>query len=625
MESLKSNLNEKQVEAAFYGNGPLLIAAGAGSGKTKTLTTRVIHLLHQGIPAEHVIAITFTNKAAKEMEERVAKSLAQIANHSEFPISDSRLALRNMPFIGTFHALGARILRKECARLGRGPNYTIYDSDDSARVIRQAIKRLNIKKTGFGPALFKNTISNIKDEVYPEEKINSLLEGDEKDRMTALIYGEYEKVLKENNAFDFDDLIEKPVRLFANNPDILKKYQEKFSHILVDEYQDINNAQYLFIKFLASAHRNLSVVGDDSQAIYAFRGANFRNFLNFEKDWPNAKIVLLEENYRSASNIIEAASALIGNNKLQKQKNLWTRNPAGSVVKILEHRNPEDEAQRVVGTIAESFEPTNTTPTGSGISSPSLLKITAILYRTNAQSRPIEQALIERNIQYQIFGGIRFYDRKEIKDIVAGLRYAVNPQDAVSLERLDKNFLKKQYLTLKEKLPEAGVTLGPGELVQFIVKTTNYFEYLVKNFPNATERIQNVHELLRFASSFTQVADFLERVSLAASADLVGEKANTPAWVHLMTVHSAKGLEFDKVFIIGANEGLLPHQMSYQTSDEIEEERRLMYVAMTRAKKELTLSFYDIPSRFLYEIPGHLVEFSGEKSLDDEERWISLD
>lgn len=597
MNPLEANLNEKQAEAAFYEGGPLLIAAGAGSGKTKTLTTRVLHLLTKGIPAEKIIAITFTNKAAKEMEERIRAKLPFESMHS-------------LPFIGTFHALGARILRKECARLGRGPNYTIYDSDDSARVVRLAIKALNIKKTGLGPALFKHAISNIKDEVYSEEKINSLLEGDEKERMTALIYREYEKILKENNAFDFDDLIEKPVRLFAGHPDLLAKYQEKFSHILVDEYQDINNAQYLFIKFLASAYRNLSVVGDDSQAIYAFRGANFRNFLNFEKDWPNAKIVLLEENYRSASNIIEAASALIGNNKLQKQKNLWTQNPAGSVVKILEHRTPEEEAQRVVGAIAQSLDRSKTT---------------AILYRTNAQSRPIEQALIERNIPYQIFGGIRFYDRKEIKDIVAGLRYAVNPQDAVSLERLDKNFLKKQYLELKEKLPEAGATLNPGELVHFIVKTTNYFEYLMKNHPNATERIQNVHELLRFASSFTQVSDFLERISLAASADLVGEKANTPAPVHLMTVHSAKGLEFDKVFIIGANEGLLPHQMSYQTSDEIEEERRLMYVAMTRAKKELTLSFYDIPSRFLYEIPGHLVEFSGNKSLDDEERWIELE
>lgn len=607
-----SNLNDKQAEAAFYEGGPLLIAAGAGSGKTKTLTTRVIYLLSKGIPANEIIAITFTNKAAREMEERITAKLPGVS-------------ARALPFIGTFHSLGARILRKECVRLGRGPNYSIYDSDDSLRVVRQALKGLSLKKTGLSPALFKNAISNIKDEVYPEEKINSLFEGDEKDRMIALIYREYEKTLRENNAFDFDDLIEKPVRLFADCPDMLKKYQEKFNHILVDEYQDINNAQYLFIKFLASAHKNLSVVGDDSQAIYAFRGANFRNFLNFEKDWPNAKIVLLEENYRSASNIIEAASALIGNNKLQKQKNLWTRNPAGAVVKILEHRNPEDEAQCVVGMIAHSFDRDNTTPTDFGISARSPLKTTAILYRTNAQSRPIEQALIERNIPYQIFGGIRFYDRKEIKDIVAGLRYAVNPQDAVSLERLNKNFLKKQYLVLKEKLPEAGAALNPGELVQFIVKTTNYFEYLVKNYPNATERIQNVHELLRFASSFTQISEFLERVSLAQSADLVGEKANTPAWVHLMTMHSAKGLEFDNVFIAGANEGLLPHQMAYQTSDEIEEERRLMYVAMTRAKKELTLSFYDIPSRFLYELPGHLIEFSGAKSLDDEERWISLD
>lgn len=606
MTNSHPNLNERQNEAAFYKGGPILIAAGAGSGKTKTLTTRLANLLNQGISPEHIIAITFTNKAAREMEERVAKSIEQIA-------------VSGMPFIGTFHSLGSRILRKECHNLSRTPFFTIYDNDDSGKLIRQILKKMNLaqaakKEHGLGPAMFERKISDIKNEVMTENSVQEFLrDGDEKEKLQILIYKEYENALRENNAFDFDDLIEKPVRLFQEYPLILEKYRDQFRYILVDEYQDINNAQYLFIKLLALQHQNLSVVGDDSQAIYSFRGANFRNFLNFERDWPNAKIVLLEENYRSSSNIIHAASAVIANNKLQKIKQLWTRNEPGENIKITEHRTPEDEASCAVKNIS-SIKKENK---GASI---------AILYRTNAQSRAIEQALIEYNIPYRIFGGVRFYDRKEIKDIVACLRYAVNPKDTVSLDRISKSFLKKPYLELKEKLPLAGNSSNPAELIAQILAITKYFETLAKNYTNALDRIQNIQELIRFGEKFTNLSFFLEQVSLTQSADVPGGhpfKSESP--INLMTIHLAKGLEFDSVFLVGASEGLLPHQMSYSTDDDIEEERRLMYVAMTRAKKDLRISFYDIPSRFLSEIPAELTEFAGRKTFDDEERWINID
>ena len=634
MTNSHPDLNERQNEAAFYKGGPILIAAGAGSGKTKTLTTRLANLLSQGINPEHIIAITFTNKAAKEMGDRVAKSIEgmeRIANGQvqevgalsigspPFAPNHLPLAINSLPFIGTFHSLGSRILRKECHNLSRTPFFTIYDNDDSGKLIRQILKKMNLsqaakKEHGLGPAMFERKISEIKNEVMTESSIQELSrDGDEKEKLHALVYQEYENALRENNAFDFDDLIEKPVRLFQEYPLILEKYRDQFRYILVDEYQDINNAQYLFIKLLALQHQNLSVVGDDSQAIYSFRGANFRNFLNFERDWPNAKIVLLEENYRSSSNIISAASAVIANNKLQKIKQLWTQNDPGENIKITEHRNPEEEANCAVKNIAS-------------IKKENRAASIAILYRTNAQSRAIEQALIEYNIPYRIFGGVRFYDRKEIRDIVACLRYAVNPKDTVSLDRISKSFLKKPYLELKEKLPLAGNNSRPAELIAQILAITKYFETLAKNYTNALDRIQNIQELIRFGEKFTNLSFFLEQVSLTQSADVPGGqpfKSESP--INLMTIHLAKGLEFDSVFLTGACEGLLPHQMSYSTDDDIEEERRLMYVAMTRAKKDLRISFYDIPSRFLSEIPAELTEFAGAKTFDDEERWIALD
>ncbi len=573
------NLNLAQQEAVEHIDGPLLIAAGAGSGKTKTLTTRLAKLIEKGVRPENVVAITFTNKAAKEMADRVA--------------------IYPSPFIGTFHSFCARILKNEAELVNRTPNYTIFDDDDSLSLLKKVMKALDISKDRYNPLALHSKIAKIKSE---------LLEPEEFDKTAALVFQKYEAELVKNNAFDFDDLIEKVVRIFENHPKILEKYQNQFTHVLVDEYQDINTAQYRFIKLLAQKHQNLSVVGDDQQAIYSFRGADFRNFLNFGKDWPSAKIVKLEQNYRSSGNIITAASSVIQNNQLQTPKTLWTKNALGEPISVVKTSDPEQEATFIAGRLYD------TKPDSA-----------AILYRTNAQSRSIEQALIAADIPYKIFGGLKFYERKEIKDLIAGLRLASNPQDSISAERLIKNFDKKTAGHLIQELPRLGKNLGILELLNFFITNTNYLDYLERNYKNHLERSENVNELIRFAGEFKTLNEFLERVSLLQSAD-----APTKSTIHdsrftmpvnLMTVHLAKGLEFNNVFVTGCLEGLMPHQMSYGSMDELEEERRLMYVAMTRARNKLYLTFSGTPSRFLYEIPPELTEFtdldSGKGQLPD--------
>lgn len=592
-------LNKKQREAVNSPKGPLLIAAGAGSGKTKTLTGRLMYFLENGARPEEIIAITFTNKAAQEMAGRIANGNLQTANG-------------HLPFIGTFHSLGARILKKESHFFKRTPQFTIFDQDDALSIVKQMLKRFSHSKE-FGPGLIRHYISKVKDELVPPEELeiaNPVLS-----RLLKTFFDEYELQLQNSNAFDFDDLIEKPVRLFRQNPKILENYQNRFKYILVDEFQDTNTSQYQLVKLLASKHKNISAVGDDQQSIYGFRGSDFRNFLNFENDWPEAKIVLLEENYRSTKNIISAASAVIQNNKYQKHKDLWTKNETGLPVKIIEHEDEAAEAEWIASEIQSSK-----------IKNQNLSL--AILYRTNAQSRPIEQALIERNIAYKIFGGVRFYERKEIKDIVAGLRFALNAKDAISGERLEKNFSKKLSNELRNELPKKS-QLPPVDLIAYMLTAANYFEYLAKNYPNAQERIENIKELIGFASQYADLSEFLEKVALLQPTDMAN--SSSPFVVNLMTIHIAKGLEFDIVFVAGCNEGLLPHQMSYKTQEEIEEERRLMYVAMTRAKKELNLSFFNLASRFLYEIPPEFIEFKSfvnphnNEFVDNENRYISLD
>ena len=619
MNPLYQNLNKEQIEAVDYPvdcpEGPILIIAGAGSGKTKVLTSRLMAILKSGISPDSVIAITFTNKAAEEMRNRIM--------NNELGIMDKKSIIHNSPFVGTFHSFGARILKKEARSVGRAANFSIFDEDDAMKVVKNIVKNANLPAGGksLSPAVLRREFSRIKNELADIEYENET---------TKYFFKEYESALAENNAFDFDDLIEKPARLFLENKDILEKYQNQFQHILVDEFQDTNIAQYFLIKLLAEKHKNLSVVGDDAQSIYKFRGSDYRNFLNFENDWPKTKVVLLERNYRSSGNIIAAASALIKNNKFQKRKNLWTENSDGELVKVIEFQNEDEEGQWIADRISRIMNKelgirNNKTHNSSFIIPHSI----AILYRTNAQSRAIESALIEKGIAYRIFGGIKFYERKEIKDILAGLRWAANPNDSVSLERLKNNLLKAQFKVIYEGLPGLADRLKPTELIDFFLETTNYSSQLKKEYLNYTERFENIQELVHFASSFDNLSDFLERVSLFQSADAVKNSqkqgVNKSAAINLMTIHLAKGLEFEAIFIAGCNEGLIPHQMSYYRDEEIEEERRLMYVAMTRAKKELFISFYNMPSRFLYELPPELIEFTGEHALDDEERYITVD
>ncbi|HOF50297.1 MAG TPA: 3'-5' exonuclease [Candidatus Colwellbacteria bacterium] len=577
MPIIPQNLNDRQLEAATAGDGPLLITAGAGSGKTKTLTQRLAFLLEKGVPAEQIVAITFTNKAAEEIKRRVYPEIKS----------------RGLPFLGTFHSLGAKILRQEPS-FGRTRGYVIFDDDDSSRLVKNIIKSLDLDKERFPGASFVGKISKIKSELLQPEDLG--------DDLALKIFEKYEAGLAEENAFDFDDLIEKTVRLFRESPDVLREYRRRFRHILVDEYQDINQSQYELVRLLASEHRNLSVVGDDCQSIYSFRGSDFRNFLNFEKDWPEAKIVTLDQNYRSTKNIIAAAGGVIGHNTLQRPKNLWTENPEGDLVHVFGAYNAEDEAEWLSEKIIGLGNYENT----------------AVLFRTNAQSRPIEQYFIYNQIPYQIYGGLKFYERKEIKDIVACLRYGFNPKDSISRERIETSFNRKPAAELVERLPEMAVSLSPAELIGFVLQTTDYPVFLATKFKNSEERMENIGELVNFAAGSNSLEELLEKVSLFQATDEMKATGERPG-VKMMTIHLSKGLEFQNVFVCGANEGILPHQRSLVSQDELEEERRLMYVAMTRAKEKLFLSFFSFPSRFLYEIPPELVEFDGIKPETDED------
>jgi len=515
----------------------------------------------------------------------------------------SHVAFGYSLFVGTFHSLGARILKEESRLTGRTKNFTIFDDEDSLSLIKEIMKDMNLAKERFNPFAVANKISKIKNEVLDLEELEP---ENNYEKIILAVFKKYEEALARNNAFDFDDLIEKTARLFQNDPEILKKYQNRWRHILVDEYQDVNTSQYLLVKMLSEKHQNLFVIGDDAQSIYSFRGSDFRNFLNFEKDWPAAEVIKLEENYRSTPNIIQAASSLIKNNKLQKPKELWTKNPAGNSIQIISYSGRDEEAAGIAEKITALLQ--------SGETLPQI----AILYRTNAQSRAVEQALIQSQIAYEIFGGLKFYNRKEIKDIVAGLRYAFNPKDEISAERIIKTFNKKEKEILLAELPRLAGKISLSELIGFFLENSGYWEHLEKYCKNPEERRENIKELISFAGRFADPQDFLEQVALMSTLD--GRPKIQENAVKLMTIHMAKGLEFNNVFIAGASEGVLPHERSIADNDELEEERRLMYVAMTRAKQNLFISFYDLPSRFLGELPGDLVEFRQVKNYGEENR-----
>jgi len=588
---LSHDLNPNQLEAVKYGNGPLLITAGAGSGKTKTLTNRLAHLLSQGIPGKQIVAITFTNKAAEEMKRRTFAMLARPLSDTNVPVDTN-----NLPFIGTFHAFGAKILRHESSAYGRTGSFTIFDENDAIKIVKKILKEGDFDKIKYPFGSVRRSISRAKDE----------LSNDFTDEQIGYIYDRYEIELQKHNAFDFSDLIEKPTRLFLSFPEKLFNYQSYFRYFLVDEYQDINVAEYQLIKLLSSKEKNISVVGDDHQSIYSFRSADLRNFLNFERDFPGAKVIVLDQNYRSTKNIITASAAVINNNKYQRPKTLWTQNREGEPVKVYGFTSAEEEADWLAQNISDTGH-------------------TAILYRTNAQSRPIEQSLVFHSVPYFIYGGLKFYDRKEIKDIISALRYAVNPADELSKERMLKEFKKTRVRPIIDSLPDMATNLSPVEFIGYLLKETNYTDSL-RSDRNFEDRMENIGELITFASSFQTVAELVERVSLLESTDqpktgrVSTSQTNTP--LRLMTIHMAKGLEFESVFLAGASESILPHSRSIFKAESVEEERRLMYVAMTRAKKELSISFFKNASRFLYEIPPDLVMFNNSKQKNSDTIYL---
>ncbi len=651
MENYLQLLNEAQQKPTIHKDGPLMVIAGAGSGKTRVLTYRIAYLMQQGVDAFSILALTFTNKAAREMKLRIA----QIVGESE---------AKNL-WMGTFHSVFARILRSEADRLGYPSSFTIYDTQDSERLISSIIKELNLDKDLYKVKQIRARISSFKNSLITVSAYYNnpeLVEADRESKRPEMgtIYKEYVDRCFKAGAMDFDDLLLKTNELLNRFPDVLAKYQERFRYILVDEYQDTNHSQYLIVRALADRYQNICVVGDDAQSIYAFRGANIENILNFQRDYPDAEVYRLEQNYRSSGSIVQAANAVITHNKNRLEKNVWTANPKGH--KIIIHRSPTDgeEGRYVAGNI---FERAMQSQLG--------YEDFAILYRTNAQSRAMEDSLRKRNIPYRVYGGVSFYQRKEIKDVLAYLRLLINPNDEESLKRvinypmrgigqttLDKLIVatKTHECTLYEVLSQvqelplninAGTrtklmnfytmiesfktqldTLNAFEMADLVTKKVGLVNELKKEgTPEAITRVENIEELLNGIKDFVDgqrelvdatgsLVEFLEDVALATDFD--NETKDQKA-VSLMTIHLAKGLEFPNVYIVGLEEDLFPSAMSVNTRAELEEERRLFYVALTRAEKRVTLTYtlsryrwgkiIDAePSRFLTELDESCVD-----------------
>ncbi len=640
---LFKELNPAQADAVQTTSGPLLILAGAGSGKTKTLTHRIAYLIaNEKIWPNEILAVTFTNKAAREMRERLGALLGQDGAQRGF-----------MPWMGTFHGICVRLLRQDGAAIGISSNYVIYDEDDRQGLIKQAMKELSIGDKQIKPRAVSSIISNAKNElVSPEDFETRASYPFQKD--VARIYSRYEKLRKEAGALDFDDLLIETVRLFNEQPDIRKKWRSQFKHILIDEYQDTNAAQYTIVKSLVNDSRNICVVGDDWQSIYSWRGADFTNILNFERDFPGAKIVKLEQNYRSTGAILEAAHSVITKNLQRTDKKLWTAEPAGAPVQVHGVYDESEEAYAVASRIGAQVS-IGARQYGDF----------AVLYRTNAQSYTLERALLQQHIPYQIIGGIRFYDRKEIKDVIAYLRLLYQPNDRMSFSRIVnvptrgigttslEKFLtwqaasgmdlvsalvnveqtsslmpraKTAFAVLGETLRtlQANIEAGmpPSELIDLLIAKTGYREYILDGTPQAEEREANLGSLLSDAKSFISVPDFLEEVALMSSADT----DSTEQKVTLMTLHAAKGLEFPVVFMVGMEEGIFPNSRVQDDGPAaLEEERRLCYVGMTRARQELHLTYaqsrlqfgqrgYNMPSRFLADM-GHEVAMTPAPSF----------
>lgn len=627
------NLNDKQREAVYTTEGPVLILAGAGSGKTTVLINRVAYLIGaKNVHPSRILAITFTNKAAAELKSRLDSILG----------GDGE-----MVWASTFHSLCVRILRRDIEKLGYPSSFNIFDRADQLTVVKECLKDLNLDDKTYPPKAVLSNISRAKDELMTPEDFQREFAGDFRLSKVAQIYKLYREKLKKYGSLDFDDIIMLTVQLFEENPDVLKFYQNRFQYIMVDEYQDTNHAQYRLVSLLAEAHNNLCVVGDDDQSIYKFRGANIENILSFEKQYKNAKVIKLEENYRSTQNILDAANNVIKNNTGRKGKNLWTSRGKGDKIKLIKAQNEHDEGQQIADTITSMI-------TNDGYAYNDF----AILYRTNAQSRVIENMLLRNAVPYRVLGGLRFFDRKEIKDVISYMKILNNPDDNVSLKRIinepkrgigKKSVEDTELLSAHDNISMFKVCenstgnlkkfadmineirskeLNISGLVEEIIDKTGYLQALInENTVESSTRIDNIKELITDAMEYEKseespsLAGYLEKISLIADVDNYDETQDV---VVLMTLHSAKGLEFPVVFIAGMEEGIFPSFQSILSNDELEEERRLCYVGITRAKKVLyiTNSFsrsiygstsYNQPSRFLAEIPSEIIE--GEQSV----------
>lgn len=636
---LLAGLNPAQREAVLTLEGPLLVVAGAGSGKTRVLTYRIAQLVASGVRPSRILAVTFTNKAAAEMRQRVG-DLVKGAEGS---------------WISTFHSTCVRILRSHGERIGLPNNYVIYDSSDQLTTMRRALRELNLDPKKFVPQRVLGKISRAKNELVEPGDYIGENSGDLLARTEAQIYATYQKILRQNGALDFDDLLVEAVRLLREDPEVLSAYQERFQYLLIDEYQDTNHAQYELAKLLAASHHNICAVGDADQSIYSWRGADIRNILRFQEDYPEAKVVLLEQNYRSTKTILEAANAVITNNLLRQKKKLWTANPQGEPIQLYEAQDERDEALFIASQIQKLGRP---------------YRDFVVLYRTNAQSRALEEALSWRNIPFRLLGSMSFYDRKEIKDVLAYLRVIYNPHDSISLGRIINvprrgigettwqrlvDYAERHEISpwqalclLAEELPpqelidvlkarrslllefqkllasfmEAAGELSVDELLNLVLEDTGYLEELAQGNPlEAETRIQNVQELFTVIKHFKEesadwsLGAFLESVALVSDVDELDPDADA---VTLMTLHSAKGLEYPVVFLAGMDDGLFPLSRALWEEDQLEEERRLCYVGITRAQEILYLTYaksrtifgrttFGEPSRFISEIPPELL------------------
>lgn len=611
MKDLLKDLNPIQQEAVKQTEGPVLILAGAGSGKTRVLTYKVAYLISQGVSPSSILAVTFTNKAANEMKERIQKLIVHSSSLIGKKKPSEPYTIHHLPFVGTFHAFCAKLLRIDGKYAGIPAGFLIYDDDDSLSLVKRVMKDLNIPTKSFRPSSISSAISSAKNELLDPAQYGEFARGHFAETVFR-VYVPYQKELNKTGTLDFDDLIFKTVRLLETNSAILDKYSSRFKYVLVDEYQDVNTAQYVLTKLLASKHGSLTVVGDASQAIYSFRGADFRNILNFERDFKNAKVFNLEQNYRSTQMILSAANSVISKNNSHPVLSLWTKNKEGEKITIYNAQSEIDEANFIVERILES-----TLPFASF----------AVLYRTNAQSRAIEESFLHDNIPYRIYGGIRFYERKEVKDILAYLRLILNSRDSVSknrVEKLGKGRFKK-FLEMVKKIRQPAdksiSLIPPITLIDKVLEATDYLKLIDDGSEQGLMRVENVKELKSVASDFENLESFLENIALMEgliSPEKSFEKGESVNVVTLMTIHSAKGLEFENVFIVGMEEGLFPHSRSLLDPQQLEEERRLAYVGMTRAREKLYLSYAtqrlyfgttsaNLVSRFVVDIPQELI------------------